>query len=240
MSATPRARRARKTLPALAILPALAVSIYAGALFLISTPTANAQDILLNRASDREQAIIDGARKEGQVVLYSAAIVNQALRPLTDAFNKKYPFVRMTFWRGDSEEIIAKLSAESRAKNLVADLVEGTGVGELAVVAGMALPYHLPAVQVLPERYRDPTNHWVSTRLSYFSIAYNTKQVAPEHVPKTFDDLLDPRWKGKIAWRINTASGTPLFLTSIRMARGEDAAMAYFSKLAEQKIVNFG
>ena len=104
---------------------------------------AGAQDILTSRAANREQMIIDGARKEGRVVLYSAAIVNQAQRPLAQAFMKKYPFVKMTFWRGDTEEIIAKLSAETRAKNLVADLVEGTGVGELAVEAKLALPYLL-------------------------------------------------------------------------------------------------
>src|SRR6516225_8051296 len=83
---------------------------------------AGAQDIFLSRAPNREETIIDGARREGQVVLYSGAIVNQALRPLADAFMKAYPFVKMTFWRGDSEEIIAKLSAEARAKNLVADV----------------------------------------------------------------------------------------------------------------------
>ena len=78
--------------------------------------TAGAQEILLSRAPDRQQMILDGARKEGQVVLYSAAIVNQALRPLAEAFMKNYPFVKMTFWRGDTEEIVAKLSAEARAE----------------------------------------------------------------------------------------------------------------------------
>src|SRR6185295_15688850 len=78
--------------------------------------TAGAQDILVSRAPDRAQAILDGGRKEGQVVLYSAAIVNQALRPLAEAFMKTYPIMKLTFWRGDTEEIIAKLSAETRAK----------------------------------------------------------------------------------------------------------------------------
>ncbi len=199
-----------------------------------------AQNILMSRAPDREQTIIDGARKEGQVVLYSAAIVNQALRPLTDAFMKKYPFVKMTFWRGDTEEIVDKLSAEERANNLVADVVEGTGVGDLAVNAGLTQPYYTPMVEAMPERYRDPHGQWTSTRISYFSIAYNTKLVAPDQVPKSYDDLLDPRWKGKLAWRIGTASGTPLFITSIRLARGEEKATEYFHKLALQKMINFG
>jgi iron(III) transport system substrate-binding protein len=210
------------------------------ALTSIAAANADAQDILLDRAPDREQTIFDGARKEGQVVLYSAMIVNQALRPLADAFMKKYPFVKLTYWRGDTEDIVDKLSAEERANNVVADVVEGTGVGDLAVDAGLTLPYYTPKVEEMPERYRDPRNRYTFTRISYFSIAYNTKLVPPDQVPKSYDDLLDPRWRGKLAWRVGTASGTPLFITSIRLARGEDKALDYFHKLAQQKMINFG
>ena len=64
------------------------------------TPCAAlAQDILMHRAPDRQQLLIEGAQKEKQVTIYSAAIVNQALRPLTDGFMKKYPFVRARYWR---------------------------------------------------------------------------------------------------------------------------------------------
>jgi len=212
----------------------------AGALVWLSAASAQAQDILLSHAADRDQQILDGARKDGQVVLYSAMIVNQALRPLADAFMKKYPFVKLTYWRGDTEEIIEKLSAEERANHLVADVAEGTGVGDLAVGAGLTQPYYTPLVEQLPERYRDPGNRWAYTRISYFSAAYNTKLVPPAEVPKSYDDLLDPRWRGKLAWRIGTASGTPLFITAIRLARGEAAASNYFRKLAQQKMINFG
>ena len=222
------------------MMAARAVALMACTWSIAAPVSARAQDILTSRAPDREQRILEGARKEGQVVLYSAAIVNQALRPLADAFNKKYPGIRMSYWRGDSEEIIAKLAAESRAKNLVVDIIEGTGAGEMAVEAGLTQPYYLPAVADLPEKYRDPRNHWVSTRISYFSIAYNTRLVPADQVPKTYDDLADPRWRGKLAWRIGTSSGTPLFITNIRLARGEEKAGAYFRKLAEQKVINFG
>ena len=203
------------------------------------TNTAGAQEILTYRGADREQAILDGARKEGQVVLYSSLIVNQATRPLSQAFMKKYPFIKMTFWRGDTEDIIARLSAEARANNIVADVIEGTGVGEIAVEAKLTLPYFTPMAAAMPDRYRDPRGHWASTRISYFSIAYNTRLVPAGQVPKSYDDLLDPRWRGKLAWRIGSTSGTPLFLTNIRLARGEDAT-DYFRRLATQKIINFG
>ncbi len=237
MTTLPRWRqglRARTTL-------CVRVMLLGAIIFAAAAPVrSEAQDILLSRAPDREQQILDGARKEGQVVLYSAMIVNQALRPLADAFMKKYPFVKLTFWRGDTEEIVDKLAAEVRAHNLVADVVEGTGVGDLAVGAGLTQPYYTPAVGALPERYRDAQNRWTYTRISYFSIAYNTRLVPPDKVPKSYDALLDPRWRGKLAWRVGTASGTPLFITTIRLARGEQKAAEYFRKLATQKIINFG
>ena len=217
-----------------------AVTLTLGATVVALAGDAFAQDILLDHGPGREQAILDGARKEGQVVLYSAAIVNQALRPLSDAFMKKYPFVKMTFWRGDTEEIIAKLGAEQRANNIVADVGEGTGVGDLAVGAALTQPFFPPQVEALPERYRDPKGRWGYTRVSYFGIAYNTKLVAAADVPKSYDDLLDPRWQGKLAWRVGTASGTPLFITALRLSRGEGKALAYLHRLALQKMINFG
>ncbi|MBX9758795.1 MAG: extracellular solute-binding protein [Beijerinckiaceae bacterium] len=198
------------------------------------------EQILLYDGPDREKRLLEGARKEGQVIIYSAMIVNQALRPLVDSFNKKYPGVRASYWRGDSEDIAAKLAAESRAKNLSVDVVEGTGVGELVIEANLVQPFFTPEINGVPENLRDPRKLWAPTRVSYFSVAYNTRLVPPEKAPKTFEDLLDPQWKGKISWRIGSSSGTPLFITNLRTAWGEDKAMAYFRKLADQKIVNFG
>ena len=198
------------------------------------------EDIFKYSGPDRQQKLIEGARKEGQVAFYSALIVNQALRPIAEKFGKKYPFIKMTHWRADSEDIAQKVSAEVRANNVVGDVLEGTGVGEQAVQAGLLVPYTTPAIVAFPEPYRDPSNMWTPTRLSYYSIAYNTRLVPENRVPKTFEDLLDPQWKGKIAWRIGSASGTPLFITNLRLAWGEEKARAYFDKLKEQKIVNFG
>ena len=197
-------------------------------------------DVLTYRGPDREQKLVEGAKKEGQVVIYAAMIQNQAMRPMADGFGKKYPFIKLTTWRADSEDIVQKAAAEVRANNVVADLIEGTGAGEQAVAANIAQPFYAPAVEGFAPAYRNPIGLWAPTRLSYYSIAYNTKQVASEKAPRTYADLLDPQWKGKIAWRIGSSTGTPLFLTNLRTAWGEEKARAYFDKLKEQKIINFG
>src|SRR5829696_7412893 len=91
-----------------------------------SASAQSADDILLYKGADREQKLIEGAKKEGQVVIYAAMIVNQAMRPIAEKFGKKYPFVKLTYWRADSEDIVQKASAEVRANNIVADVIEGT------------------------------------------------------------------------------------------------------------------
>jgi iron(III) transport system substrate-binding protein len=195
---------------------------------------------LLYAGPDREQKLIEGAKKEGQVVIYTAAIQNQAVRPLADGFARKYPFIKITTWRADSEDIVQKVSAEVRANNVVADVIEGTGAGEQAVAADIVQPYFSPAAASFPEIYRARNGLWAPTRLSYYAIAYNTKMVPADLAPKSYEDLLDPRWKGKMAWRIGSSTGAALFLTNLRLAWGEEQAKSYFEKLKEQKIINFG
>src|SRR5262249_17746203 len=103
-----------------ALPAALAVALHAGA-----ASAQSPDDILHYKGADRLQRLIEGARKEGQVVLYSSMIVHQGVRPMADKFSKKYPFIKITYWRADSEDITQKLSAEVRANNVVADVFEG-------------------------------------------------------------------------------------------------------------------
>ena len=221
-------------------MASLLAATVASALSAAPALSVTAEEILTYAGPDREQVLLEGAKKEGEVVLYSAMIVNQALRPIAEAFMQKYPDIQLTYWRGDSEEITQRVLAEVRAGNVVGDVVEGTSLGEALVKAGVVQTYTTPKVEAYPEKYRDPEGQWTATRLSYFAVAYNTNLVSPDEVPKTYEDLLDPKWKGKMAWRIGSESGTPLFLTNLRTAWGEERANEYFQKLKEQEIVNFG
>ena len=201
------------------------------------TPDAN---ILTYAGPDRTDRLIEGAKKEGELTYYSAMIVNQALRPLTAAFQAKYPFIKISYWRANSEEIETKISAEIRANNPVGDVIEGTGIGELAVRAGLAQPIVSPELGAIAERFRDPNRLWVPTRMSYFALAYNTRLIAAGTQPKTYDDLLDEKWRGKMAWPLLSAIGAPLFVTNLRLAWGDEKAKAYLQRLRAQNIVNFG
>ena len=205
-----------------------------------ATAQTSDANILTYAGPDRTDRLIEGAKKEGELTYYSAMIVNQALRPLTAAFQAKYPFIKVSYWRADSEEIETKIGAEIRANNPVGDVIEGTGIGELAVHAGLAQPIVSPELGGVPERFRDSNRLWVPTRMSYFAMAYNTRLIAAGAQPKTYDDLLDEKWRGKMAWPLLSAIGAPLFVTNLRVAWGDEKAMAYLRRLRAQNIVNFG
>ncbi len=198
-----------------------------------------AEEILLLKGPDRQQILLKGAKKEGTMTWYSALTVNQALRPVVNAFMKKYPFIKVEYWRGSSRKIVQKVMAESRANALAADLLSGSGLSQPFLKAKAVLPYYTPSLKDYPSKYRDPKGYWGPTRFSYMGTAYNTKMLKKSDVPKTFEALLDPKWKGKLSWRANSESGALLFITNARIAMGEKKAEAYLKKLSKQKIINF-
>src|SRR5436190_9871101 len=108
----------------LALLTVLTLSVVGST----SARALTTDEILNYKGPDRQKVLEAGARKEGEVVIYSGMIVNQLLRPLTEAFEKKYPFIKTRYWRGDSNQIVVKVHAEIRANALVADIVEGRGM----------------------------------------------------------------------------------------------------------------
>jgi iron(III) transport system substrate-binding protein len=208
----------------------IAMAVGAGPASALST-----KEILNYKGADRQQMLLKGARKEGRMVIYSSLIVNQMLRPLTEGFGKKYPFLNVKYWRGSSGKTFKKVTAEMRAKSLRADVIEGSGITGRIVKAKIGQPFYSPELAAYPKKYRDPKNIWATTRFRYIGGAYNTKKVAKKDVPQTMQDLLDPKWKGKIAWRAGTSSsGQLITITSLRLAWGEKKATAFLKQFAKQ------
>ncbi len=217
-----------------------AVATVIGVTFGIANVNAQSVQKILNYSgADRQKVLEAGAKKEGKLTVYSALTINQALRPLVEGFQKKYPYIKTEYWRGSSRKIAQKVLAEQRANALVAGVIEGSGLAKIMSKAKGVLKFKTPAIDNIPKQYRDPANEWVPSRISYFGAAYNTKLIPVGSQPKTYQDLLDPKWKGKIAWRAGSESGALLFITALRISMGEAKAEDYFKKLAGQKIVNF-
>jgi iron(III) transport system substrate-binding protein len=196
-------------------------------------------EIAAYKGADRQKILEEGARKEGAVTFYTGMIVDQATRPLLAAFQKKYPYVKADYWRGDSRAIIQKVLAEVRNGNPLADVAESSGLSEPLVQAGVVEPFTSPELATYDPKYLDPRHLYGPSRLSYFATAYNTRLVPKEAAPKSYEALLDPKWKGKIAWRVDSDSGSALFIANLRLAWGEAKADAYMKRFAAQNIISF-
>ena len=201
----------------------------------LATTAASANDMLLYQGPDRQQRLEDGARKEGKLTIYSTLIVNQALQPLAEEFGRKYPFIKVDYFRADAVKMVQKVLAEQRANALGGDVMEAGGATVPLLKANGLLPYWSPIFDELPKEYIDKNNFFAIDRLSFMGGAFNTKLVPPGTEPRTIEDLLDPKWKGKIAWNTQDESGAILFAANLVETLGKENAEAWLAKFVEQK-----
>ena len=190
-------------------------------------------------AQGADPALIAAAQKEGSVSWYTTIVVNQAVRPLAEAFEKKYPGIKVdyTFVNTDSE-VLLRLSNEAKAGHPLADVADHGGDALNVMISGNLLEkYDPPAAAAYPARLKSKDGYWTAINVAYESTAYNTNLVTAAEAPKTFQDLLDPKWKGKMVW---SAQAAPTFVGNILTAMGREDGTAYLKKLAQQKIVPFG
>ena len=146
---------------------------------------------------DRTARLIAGARKEGTLTLYSSAPV-EVMTDVTNAFTKKYG-VKVTLWRGGSEDILQRVVTEARGGRIAADVMETAGPDiEAATREKLLRPIETPLTAgLMPEAFA-PNRPWIVSRLTVFTIAYNTNSVRKADAPKSYQDLTDPKWKGKL------------------------------------------
>lgn len=147
--------------------------------------------------ADRTQKLVDGAKKEGALSMYTSA-QGSDMGPLVAAFEKKYG-VKTEMWRAGSEKVLQRAVTEARANRFTVDVVETNGpelesLSREKIFQAVKSP-HL--ANIMPQALR-PHGEWVGTRLNVFVQAYNTNAVKKEELPKTWEDLLKPTWKGRL------------------------------------------
>ncbi|MGE0226099.1 MAG: ABC transporter substrate-binding protein [Acetobacteraceae bacterium] len=185
-----------------------------------------------------DQALIDAARKEGQVVWYSTLIVNQILRPMVEAFQTKYPGIEVQYSRQTNSDVALKILNESRARRLQADLFDGTNSIYPVMDAKLIAEYRPEAARSYPAELKDPQGRWTAMNVFFMTTSYNTNLVTEAEAPKTYDDLLDAKWKGKIVWTNDpTSQGPPGFIHNILTLKGQEQGMEYLKRFAEQQPV---
>ena len=174
------------TLPLLAALPALA-----GA-----APTA-AEALAGYAGADRAQRLLQGARREGELTLYTSLTVED-MAVINGAFEKKYG-VKVKMWRAASDKILQRAVTEAQGQRFDADVLEAStpileALHREKLLAAVTSPFQADLMaQAVPAHHE-----WVGSRLNVFVHAYNTRLVGKDELPKTYQDLLQPKWKGKL------------------------------------------
>jgi len=165
-------------------------------------------------------------------------IVNQVVRPVVQAFEEKYPGVRVRYSRADSVPTALKILNEARANRLQADVFDGTGTEPPLARAGLVASYLPPTAASYPPDLKDPDGRWIATNMYFLAPGINTMLVPAATAPHSLQDLLDPKWRGRIAWSVNATAGSNTFIGSVLRKLGEKEGLAYLRALAGQKIVN--
>jgi ABC-type Fe3+ transport system substrate-binding protein len=197
---------------------------------LVATTTA--------RAAEVDPVLLEAAKKEGSVVWYSGMIVNQIIRPMVDAFETKYPGLKVQASRATGNDNALKIMNEARARRPLADMVDGTTALGPLQEAGLVAVFRPAEAARYPANSKDPAGFWTSPNVYYYTAAYNTNLVSAAEAPKTFDDLLDPKWKGKMAWTNDlTGGGPPGFIHNILTIKGQEKGMEYMRAFAKQEPV---
>ena len=173
--------------------------------------------------------LIEGAKKEGQVVYYTTMTLDQS-KQTVDRFEKKYPFIKVTLFRTGGGPLLNKIFTESRGGRHDWDVVVGRGEMVLPMMQRKLLAsYPSPESKMIDEQLVDKEGFWTAYYVNSYVLGWNTKLVKREDVPKTYDALLNPKWKGGQISLDTEAYG---MVEGLKRAWGQEKAIAYLKKLA--------
>lgn len=188
--------------------------------------------LLVPAITDGQSSNLEQARKEGEVVLYSTITVG-AFNELNKAVKEKYPFLNVRHIRLGPAQQLARIMQEQRAGHFLADIVYNNLLHLIYLKEnGVLGKYESPESRFLMKEAIDPESFWVGSDIDVLVTGFNTKMIARNEVPTSYDGFLDGKLKGQMA--IN--SNNPYALVGMASLRGEEQAIAYMKKLAQQNL----
>lgn len=184
----------------------------------------------LSQASP-DPKLIEAAKKEGEMVYYTTMTLSQS-KKVVDKFEKKYPFIKVELFRTGGGPLLNKIQTEARGGRYAWDVVSGRGEMVLPLMdAKFLAPYRSPESKTIEEDLVDNEGYWTAYYVNPYVLGYNTNLVKKEDAPKTYEQLLDPKWKGNKISIDDEAYG---LLSGLIRAWGREKAVSYFKKLAAQ------
>jgi iron(III) transport system substrate-binding protein len=206
----------------------LAASLCTGAL---AQDAVGKNDALYSyRGADRDARLLEKAKQEGTVSIYTSLATKEST-PLAQAFEKKYG-IKVELWRATSDKVVQRAVTEGQARRNVADVIETNGP-EMEMIARERLlsEFFSPHLADLPPNAVAPSKLWVTDRLNFFVVAYNTNKYKREDIPKHYEGFLDPKWKGQIGIEATDVE----WMATIIQKLGQERGMKLFERLSAMR-----
>lgn len=182
-------------------------------------------------SADREKVLAD-AKKEGKLVLYTGMDVEEA-NQYTKEFSKKYPFIKPEVFRSSGEKVQARFLVEHRANVHNADIFQTSIVQVYQLKnAGLLAKYISEESAAYAEGFKDPLGYWTAFYLIPYVIGYNTKLVSAKDAPNSYEDLLNPKWKGQVGLETEEYQ----WFYHLVQILGKEKGLDYMRRLAGQNL----
>jgi len=183
--------------------------------------------------SGPDPKLIEAAKKEREVVWYTTTSLETS-NVIGDRFQKKYPFIKLIFYRTGVAPLTSRILLEARAGKYEWDVASGGGELFIPIMdRGLIAQYRSPETKTIDEDLVDKQGYWTAYTVTTFVLGFNKKLVRQQDVPKTYEALLEAKWKGqKIG--VDASAG---ILHGLLPVWGKERAVAYFRQLAAQEPV---
>jgi iron(III) transport system substrate-binding protein len=192
------------------------------------------QPALARPRSDLDMQVVEDAKKEKKLVFYTTMDLPQTIEVVRD-FAQKYPFLDLELHPLEAETLVKRIQNEARSGMSTWDvLLGGGGLLQPLLEANLVLAYPSPQREAVSDALNDTAGYWSGYYINPYVLGYNTTLVKEEEIPKSYDALLESRWRGNRIAIDSTAHG---LLRGLAAAWSEEKAVAYLKRLAEQQPV---
>ena len=179
-----------------------------------------------------QSQLIEKARAEGELMLYGTTQIVQ-MQIMIKHFEKKYPFLKVKYYRAGGEKIAQRIVAEARAGRHLADVHQVSGAETLMLTKmGFLGRYESKERKYIRDIYKDKDSYWTGVYANLELIGYNKSLVAPKEAPRSHRDLLDPKWKGKIGM---DQTDVEWYITQLHLL-GESKGREFMKSFAKQDV----
>ncbi len=207
----------------LMILALIAGAAHSLALAQDTPKMAAARELALYQGPERQERLLEAAKKEGGLLVYHS----HPITTIMAAFTKKYG-IKVNAWRSNSEAVLQRLTTEARGGRFEADIMQSTGLEtEAAHREGLLQEVRSPYLADLIPQVLQAHKEWVGMGVDVWTAAYNTAKVKKDELPKRYEDLQDPKWKGRLGIEANNH---PWFGTLLSVL-GEEQGSKIFNNI---------